>query len=58
VDMTDGIGPGSCSLSALALRMLKLWVLLPKRQLYFGDIGCGGDEWNWLRIVSTGRLWH
>jgi len=30
---------------ALALTMLNLWVLLPKRQLYFGDIGCGGDRW-------------
>ena len=29
---------------ALALTMLNLWVLLPKRQLYFGDIGCGGDR--------------
>lgn len=41
----DGTGPGSCSLSALALRMLKLWVLLPKCQLYFGDVGCGDNRW-------------
>jgi hypothetical protein len=41
----DGIGSGSCSLSALALRMLNLWALLPKRKLYFGDIGCGDDRW-------------
>ena len=40
----DGIGSGSCSLSALALGMLDLRVLLPKHQLYFGDVGCGGDR--------------
>jgi hypothetical protein len=55
----DGIGSGSCSLSTLALRMLNLWVLLPKLQLYFEDIGCGDDRWMELAQDRVHcRPWH
>ena len=43
---------GFCSLSALALRMLNLWILLPDYAIYVGtDFVEIAEEWNWLRIV-------
>jgi len=47
-----GTGSGLCSFSALELRILNLWFLLPEYEFYIGTyIVELADGWNWLRFV-------
>jgi len=58
----DGTGSGSCPVAGFGISGVEpsgsaTTVLVSKMDLR--ETGCeDGGGWNWLRIVSSGRLWY